>query len=519
MSAIAETRYGKVEGVQREGLVVFKGVPYAAPPVAERRWLPPAPPDAWSGVRQAKWFGPVAPQNRPEGIDVLEGFSDDQPQGEDCLYLNVWTPGLDDARRPVMVWIHGGGFTIGSGSQAIYEGSTLARRGDVVVVTINYRLGPLGFLNLNEVTGGRIPATGCEGMLDQVAALEWVRDNIAAFGGNPGNVTIFGESAGGMSVGTLLGMPRAQGLFSKAIPQSGACHTALPLDRAVRVAERYIERLGIGAGDVDPLRAMAVPELLRASGSLGGDLSSFDSEIGGMPLQPVIDGHVLPRCPIDSVSGGSAAGVAVLVGSTLEEWKLFAGMGESPYTLDEPQLAGRLGRQLDAGDVERLLESYRKARSGRGAPVSPGELFVAIETDRVFRLPAIRLAERQLAHDSRVYNYLFTWTSPAAGGLLGACHALELPFVFGTHAMNDGMKAFAGAGPTADALATAIQDCWLAFARTGDPSNDTVGKVDAYGAEHRATLVLGETCAAESAPYDAERAAWDGIADQRIGSF
>ena len=239
MSVQASTRYGKLEGDEQNGLFVFRGVPFAAAPVGPRRWLAPEKPASWTGVRDARHFGCAAPQNRVL-LDALAAMKIEEEQNEDCLYLNVWTPGLDGKRRPVMVWIHGGGFTIGSGSQAIYNGSVLARRGDAVVVTINYRLGPLGFLRLKEVTNGKIQSTGNEGMLDQISALEWVRDNIAEFGGDPDNVTIFGESAGGMSVGTLLAMPAARGLFHKAIPQSGACHTAMPAKRANRVAERVL---------------------------------------------------------------------------------------------------------------------------------------------------------------------------------------------------------------------------------------------------------------------------------------
>lgn len=194
VGTIVETNAGKVEGIRQDGLNIFKGILYAAPPIGSRRWLPPQPVEPWSDVRRAQSFGDIAPQNVIE-LDALNAFFVKESQGEDCLYLNVWTPGLDGGRRPVLFWIHGGGFTIGSGSQPVYEGSTLSRRSNAVVVTINYRLGLLGFLNLNEVTGGRIPATGNEGLLDQVAALEWVRNNIAAFGGDPDNVTIFGESA------------------------------------------------------------------------------------------------------------------------------------------------------------------------------------------------------------------------------------------------------------------------------------------------------------------------------------
>ncbi|MGA7869291.1 MAG: carboxylesterase family protein, partial [Candidatus Binatus sp.] len=236
MGATVSIHQGKLDGDEQGGLFVFKGIPFAAPPTGARRWLPPEKPASWSGVRDARRFGAVAHQNSVM-LSALSAMVIEGEQSEDCLSLNVWTPALGGKRRPVMVWIHGGAFTIGSGSQALYDGSVLARRGDVVVVTVNYRLGPLGFLRLADVTGGKIPATGNEGMLDQVAALEWVRDNIAEFGGDPGNVTIFGESAGGMSVGTLLAMPAARGLFHKAIPQSGACHTGAPVARANRAAE------------------------------------------------------------------------------------------------------------------------------------------------------------------------------------------------------------------------------------------------------------------------------------------
>jgi para-nitrobenzyl esterase len=241
MTPIVETRYGKLEGFHAGEQIVFKGIPFAAPPVGARRWLPPEPPQPWAGVRRATEFSCAAPQVSRQ-LETLPLLRIDQEQSEDCLYLNVWTPGLDDACRPVMVWIHGGGFTIGTGAQLMADEMALVDRGDVVLVSINYRLGALGFLNLNEVTRGAIPATGNEGLLDQVAALRWVRENIAAFGGDPENVTIFGESAGGMSVGTLLGLPTAQGLFEKAIPQSGAASTANPLERAVSVAERVLER-------------------------------------------------------------------------------------------------------------------------------------------------------------------------------------------------------------------------------------------------------------------------------------
>jgi para-nitrobenzyl esterase len=513
MSATVTTRYGRLDGDELSGLFVFKGVPFAAPPTGPRRWLAPEPTASWTGTRDARRFGGVAPQN-PVMMRALAAMVIEEPQSEDCLYLNIWTPRPDGRRRPVMVWIHGGGFTIGSASQAIYDGSVLARRGDVVVVTTNYRLGPLGFLRLADATGGLIPSTGSEGMLDQIAALKWVHDNIAEFGGDPDNVTIFGESAGGMSVGALMGMPAARGLFHKAIPQSGACNTAASIERANRTADRVLAKLGVAASNVDALRALEPAQLLKATLLPDG---RPDPELG-MAYQPVADGANLPRPAIEMVGDGSAAGVAVMVGSTLEEWKLFAVMDPGAAQLDRAGLGARLGRRLALEAADRIINTYEQARTRRGETASPPELFSAIETDRAFRMPAVRLAEVQSRREPRVFNYLFTWKSPAMGGALGACHALELGFVFGTNHLP-GMKQFAGAGPAAERLATQMQDAWLAFARSGDPSCESLGKWPGYTESRRATMVLGETSKAEDAPRDEERRAWDGVPDRIIGAF
>lgn len=508
MSATVSTRYGKLEGEEQDGLLVFRGVPFAAAPVGARRWLPPEPPASWPGVRDARRFGPVAPQN-PVLLDALAAMKVEGQQDEDCLNLNVWTPAADGGRRPVMVWIHGGGFTIGSGSQVIYDGSVLARRGDTVVVTINYRMGALGFLRLNDVTNGRIPSTGNEGMLDQIAALRWVRDNIAEFGGDPGNVTIFGESAGGMSVGALMAMPQARGLFHKAIPQSGACNTAASVECANRVAERLLAKLGIAAADTEAIRALSAERLLKAL--LLADGRTPDPELG-MAYQPVVDGTLLPRPAIEMVAEGSAQAVAVMVGSNLEEWKLFAVMDPAVRQLDKEGLARRMSRRLTADFADPVIDAYEKARAQRGAPTAAPELLSAIETDRVFRMPGVRLAEVQGRREPRVYNYLFTWRSPAMRGALGACHALELGFVFGTNHLP-GMTAFAGAGEAVERLAREIQDAWLGFARSGDPGWPP------YTEARRATMLFGETSGAENAPLEAERRAWEGVPNAILGAL
>ena len=513
MAAIATTRQGKVRGEERDGLAIFRGIPFAAPAVGARRWRAPEPPEPWSGEREAVRFASCAPQNMIP-LDLLAAFKIHETQSEDCLYLNVWTPGADGARRPVLVWIHGGAFAIGSGAQSIYEGSALAKRGDVVVVTVNYRLGPLGFLRLHELTHGRIPSTGNEGILDQVAALEWVRENIAAFGGDPGNVTIFGESAGGMSVGTLLGLPRARGLFQRAIPQSGASSTANTRERAVLVAERFASHLGVGR-DPDALLAATPAQLLAAATALGGQPGLPSDEVGGMPLQPVVDGEVQPRLALESVARGSATGVSLLLGTTLEEWKLFVFADPSNLQLTDAQLLGRYQRRMGTA-ASPVIDAYRKARSERSAPAGASELWSAMETDRIFRLPALRLAEEQARHGAPVYNYLFTWRSPMFGGMLGSCHALELGFTFGTHA-DPGMAEFSGQGPKADALSTQMMDAWLAFARSGDPSTRAL-PWPRYGAERRATCVFGEDTAVMNAPYDEERRAWSAAPDSVLGA-
>jgi para-nitrobenzyl esterase len=507
--AMVTTTSGKIEGTYKDGLYIFRGVPYAAPPVGRRRWLPPEPAEPWSGVRPAQRFATIAPQN-PVEIQIIAP-PEPEPQDEDCLYLNIWTPGLDDARRPVMVWIHGGAFTTGSGSSLVYNGRTLSTRGSTVIVTINYRLGALGFLNLNEVTRGKIPATGNEGLLDQAFALAWVRDNIATFGGDPDNVTIFGESAGGMSVGTLLAMSAARGLFHRAICQSGAAHSVNSMERAVRITKALLDILGISPGDTDGLRSLTVKRLMDAQKELAAKALDWKSGLGGLPLQPVMDGKVLPQLPISAIASGSADNIPLLVGTTLEEARLFNVMDQNISKMDEARLLRRCQRLIPTVDAAGLIETYRKARDKHGMSTTPAELLMAIQTDKAFRIPAVRLAESHSRRHQPTYAYLFTWKSPALGGILGACHAIDIGFVFGTYEAR-----FSGSGPEADALAGKTQDAWLAFARTGNPSCQSLGKWPAYG-DRRETMLLGREFTVVAAPYDEERRAWESIPDTALG--
>ena len=511
MSAIVETRCGKLQGVDENGLTVFRGVPYARPPVGVLRLRAPRPPEPWAGVRDASRLGCSAWQNASV-LGPMIGF-DVGEMSEDCLFLNIWTPACDGARRPVLVWIHGGAFILGSSSQSLYDGATMARRGDVVVVTLNYRLGSLGFLHLRDVCGDALPATGNEGILDQIAALAWVRDEIAAFGGDPGNVTLFGESAGSISVATLLGTPRAQGLFRRAILQSGAANFVASREQAALVTDTFLRALDLTPS---PHVARALQEMPAAK-MMGAQQQTFlalQARTRGLPFAPTLDGEVLPRHPFEAIRDGSAKDVAVLVGTNLDEMKLFGLMDPEARTLDDAKLLKRCERAIPGNNpagVSRArvaIDTYCRARAGRGEPTAPPDLWFAIDSDRAFRYPAMLLAEMQRTHQPHTYAYLFTWPSPFLEGVLGACHALELPFVFGT--LADPLLAnFSGSGPGADALAERIQDAWLAFARVSDPAHPGIGSWPAYDAERRATMLLGCECRVENAPREEERQVWE----------
>jgi para-nitrobenzyl esterase len=498
-----EIGLGRLRGLEREDVRIFRGIPFAQPPVGERRFRPPEKAAPWSGVRDATRFGPSAPQP-PLMLAALPGL-DVGPQSEDCLYLNVYAPAdaRPGSRKPVMVWIHGGAFVIGSGSQSVYDGSALARRGDVVVVTINYRLGALGYMDLGD-PGER--ATANAGLLDQIAALEWVRDHVEAFGGDPGNVAIFGESAGGMSVGTLLGCPAARGLFHRAIAQSGACQ-AVHADResSVAVTAAVLSTLGMPTPHVAHLREVPFEKLLAAQQQVTFQMLV----LGGshlLPFQPVVDGRTLPRHPIDQVREGLSRGVSLLVGTTRDEWKLFGLMDPQVRQLDAEKLAARVERRLPHADARRLVERYRAGRPDAGWPA----ICFALETDRVFRMPAIRLAEAQAPHAPDTFMYLFSWESPGFGGLLGACHAIDIPFVFDCTDLP-GADKFSGSGPEAKALAARTMDAWLAFARSGSPAHADLPAWPRYETGRRATMEFGPTCRLLEDPGADERKAWEGL--------
>jgi para-nitrobenzyl esterase len=500
MTLVVETTAGRVEGRAKNDVLLFAGIPYATPPTGEFRFAPPAPHAGWTDVRDATHFGAMAPQG--VGVTSLLAGAAEMPQwSEDCLFLSVQTPALDGGRRPVMVWIHGGGFTSGAGSVPWYNGASFVRNGDVVVVSINYRLGAFGWTHLADVDPA-LASSGNAGLLDQIAALNWVHDNIASFGGDPGNVTIFGESAGGMSVATLMGTPAAAGLFQRAVAQSGAAHSTRSADQASGVTERLLAALAVD--DVAGLQAIDAGELLAAQEKVEADLVR-EPDAGGLLLAyaPVVDGTVLPQPPLDAIAAGASAAVQLLTGTNRDEWNLFAMMGNSQ--VDEDVIVRRLGRIID--DPRSFLDIYRTVHDGK----PHDQLWSSIMTDRVFRMPCVKLAETQAEHQPRgTFHYQFDFASPALGGRLGSCHALEIPFVFDNLHQN-GVEFFAGPNPP-QAVADAMHRAWIAFAHTGDPNHDGLPAWPAYRATGRPTMHFDVTCRVSEDDDADVRAAWEGNA-------
>ncbi len=494
-----EIGQGRLKGFSKDGVLRFNGIPFAEPPVGPLRWRQAEPPKPWAGLRDGARFATIAPQI-PSAAERLIGGTPGE-QSEDCLYLNVWTPSLEKPLRPVMVWIHGGAFVTGAGTLGTYNGKRLAALGDVVIVTINYRLGAFGFLNLADASDGKLPGAGTQGLTDQIAALNWVRANIASFGGDPDNVTIFGESAGAMSVGALLAVPAARGLFHKAILQSGGAHIGRARESSAKVARRLIEHFG---GDAARLCSAPVDAILKAQ----GEILDAPRDLGGLPFGPTIDGNMLPSRAIEQVRAGSARGIPVLAGTTMEEWKLFTAARPKLRFMDDAKLRRYTADLLGEDRADALLSAY-----GEG---SPFERWNAVMTDHSFAVPTARLLEAQGAH-APVFAYRFDWRSPLLGGVLGSCHALELGFVFGTY--NEKLAGtFFGTGPKADALSAAMMQSWIAFARTGDPTSAPTGAWPRYDMAARATMMLGDGDPhAANAPNDQRRQMWDIIAEDRIG--
>jgi para-nitrobenzyl esterase len=492
---IASTSNGKVQGLEKDGVVQFRGIRYAT----AERFRPPQPVVPWDGVYEATAFGSPAPQN-PSPLESM--LSAPPVQGsEDCLFLNVYTPAVDDRARPVMVWIHGGAFTAGQGSTPWYSGSRLAANGDVVVVTINYRLGTLGFLHLDGVLGTGFEGSGNNGIRDQIAAIRWVKDNIAAFGGDPDRIMIFGESAGGMSVGTLLGTPGVPELLSGAIAQSGAADHAKSPDDAKQVTSILLDELRLSESGADALLGVPVDALLAAQLGAAAPLAEITGL--GLPFSPVVDGVVLPQAPIDAIRAGSAANVSLLAGTTAEEWRLFHVMERAAGPMEDAHLERRLEKSV--GDRARdVITAYRDEVPA----ASNDDLWCAIATDWVFRIPSVRLLEAQSAHQPSTRSYVFTYKSTAFDGALGACHAIEIAFAF-DNVDRRGVNFFLGAVDDGTrALSSAVSRAWTAMARTGSPHHDGIPPWPAYSDAARNVMELGPMIRVLDDPGSGPRQLW-----------
>lgn len=489
--SIVETTSGPIEGREKEGMLLFAGVPYAAPPVGERRFKAAVPHAPWQEVRPAKRFGPAAPQIPTGGLTDSAQVRWD----EDCLTLNIATPAADGRKRPVLFWIHGGGYRTGQGAIPWYAGGRFASQGDIVVVSINYRLGALGFTDLSHL-GSDYATSGVNGLNDQIVALGWVRENIEHFGGDPEKITIAGESAGGFAVSTLLASPEAEGLFRAAIPQSGAAQHTLPKAAGEICAEKLMAALG--ARTAAALAAVSAADVLDAQqkisaeiGEGAGTVSAFGVPVGA--FYPVEGNAVVPKSPLAALREGMGSGVPILAGTNRDETTLW-GYGE----VNEEKLE-RIAASYGAGSV---LEVYRKTRP----QASVEELLIAMTTDHMFRIPAIRMVEARLQAnpDSRNWMYWFCWKSRAFEGRLGATHALEIPFVF-DNLDKAGVDIFLGHGDRPQHVADVMHRAWTNFIRDLDPGWGI------YSLDERATMRFDDESETVLDPDGEERAAWEGL--------
>ncbi len=460
MDAVVETRSGRVRGRARRGALAFFGIPYARAAEGRLRFAAPEPPAPWAGARDAFEPGPGAPQ-RSAIPGWLAGIAGNPRRfGLDCLRVHVFTPGTEPRKRPVLVWIHGGGFAFGAGSAPIYDGTALAREHDVVVVALNYRLGALGFAQLADVARGG-PFASNVGLRDLLAALAWVREHAAAFGGDPENVTVFGESAGAMGIATLLGCPRARGLFDRAICQSGGAHHCSSREGAARMAHALLRALDLTPASAERLCELPIDALVDAQLRAA---ASVPAPWGLLPWQPAVDGDLLPEVPQAAIAGGSARGIPLLLGTNRDEYNLFLLGNRTARAMDEARLRHVIGRVLGPDSVEEADALYRALH-----PLSrPVARWSALQTHRVFRAPAERLAALSAKHTPATYSYLFTWSPALTPRSVGACHALEVPLVFDTWRRPPLRMLYAAGG----AVSRAMRGQWIAFARGGRPSDE-----------------------------------------------
>jgi len=487
---IVEVASGKLRGAVGS-VLSFKGVPYGSSTAGERRFKPPRPVAAWTGVRDALAYGHAAPQGnslaappptRPGGISLVgEGAT----FSEDCLYLNVWTPAADSAKRPVLVWLHGGGFATGSGGSVLYDGTNMARTQDVVVVTINHRLNVFGHLDLSRIAGAEYADSANVGMFDAILALRWVKENIARFGGDPGCVTIFGESGGGRKVSVLMAMPAAQGLFHRAIVESGS---SLRMDTAAVAAERankFLAALAVKRNQLSKLLALPADALLGAVGKATEGTGQF---------RPTTGASSLPAHPFDPTAPAMSAGIPMLIGTNLTEASYALGRDPAVLALDEAGVLERIKRVLPEQDASNVLATYQRIYPS----LAPSDLLFRVITDRGYFLDSTIQAERKAALGrAPAFAYSFYWQQPLAPGRTHVPHGSEIAFVFNNPQLARGEKP--------ETLAGAMCGAWAQFARTGNPSTSALGKWQPYDATNRPTMIFDRESRMENDPRGEQR--------------
>jgi para-nitrobenzyl esterase len=505
--AIAETACGKVRGYISNGIFTYKGIPYGDSTAGSGRFQPPRKAKPWSGVRSSMQYGRVCPQG-PRGSWNEDEESwlfcyDDGVQGEDCLRVNIWTPGINDhQKRPVMVWLHGGGFVSGSSQEhRAYDGERLSRRGDVVVVSLNHRLGPLGYLNL-AAYGEKYASSAHLGMLDIITALEWVRDNIANFGGDPGNVTIFGQSGGGGKVGALMAMPAAQGLFHRAIVQSGSFLRAVVPERSEILTKAFLDELNLSASQVDQLQTVPLQKLIAA-----GDAALLKthphaplvwSRVADMlGWGPVVDGKLLPQHPFDPAAPVISAQVPMLIGTVGNEFTTSLNHPELE-SMTEAEVTKRLG-DMYGKQPEHIIQVFRAAHP----EAKPFDIFSLAMTAQV-RQGAVIQAGLKAAQGTPAYLYWFTWKTPVLDGRPRSIHCIDLPFCFDNTDRNENLT---GGGPGPRALAAKVSEAWIHFARNGSPNHGGIPNWPAFSAESCPTMIFDTQCKSQNNPDKAERQA------------
>jgi para-nitrobenzyl esterase len=506
-NAIVETTAGKVRGFSRDGISTFLGIPFAATTAGAARFMPPAKAAPWTGVRSSMQYGFVSPQGPRSGWgndEVAWMFDwDDGRPGEDCLRVNIWTPGVNDnKKRPVMVWLHGGGFSAGSGQELkSYYGENLSRRGDVVVVSLNHRLGVLGYLDLSGVGGEKYARSGNVGMLDIVAALEWVRDNISNFGGDPGSVLIFGQSGGGGKVNSLMAMPAAKGVFHKAAVQSGSLLRVSTQEDSRKLGAAVMQQLGLNASQIDEIQTLPPERLIGAGAAAIASLAPSAQPGGTFRLprigwQPTLDGKDIPHQPFDPVAPEMSAQVPLLVGTVLNEFA--SGLYDLKLTsLTDDELKTRVSA-IYKDRTDHIISVFRAGHPN----AKPGEIMSRISAASV-RQGAITQAELKSAQKAApVFNYWFTWQTPVLDGRPGAFHCSEIAFVFDN---TDRCAPMTGGGPLPRAVAAKMSDAWINFARHGDPNHSGLPHWPAFTAEQCPTMIFDTECVMKNNPDTEER--------------